>query len=224
MKKLAVIFGLLLTPLAVFAGMDNVYVLNPVRISTTANAVSISASTIGVTDAGGSLTVDNAGTFAVQAAQSGSWAITGSTVGVTDSGGSITVDFSSATAKAEVFASINSSVLYSSNTYAMIAKFAAIAGATAGQNVIVSTVTARKIRVIRYGLVCGAATNVYWTSGSGTVIYGGSTNKMNFAANGGISEPYCPVGIMETASDASLELNMSSTGPCSGGVTYVEVP
>ena len=52
------------------------------------------ANPIPVSDAGGSLTVDNAGTFAVQAAQSGTWTVTGSggTFPVTDSGGSLTVD------------------------------------------------------------------------------------------------------------------------------------
>ena len=174
---------------------------------------------VGINDSGNSITVDGT----VAATQSGGWSITSSTVGVTDAGGSLTVDMASATAKAEVFASINSSVLMSSNTQAMVVKFAEIAAATNGTNVIVSTATGR-IRVIRYGMVCGAATNVYWTSGGDDVIYGGSTSKMNFAANGGISEPYCPVGIMQTEPAESLELNMSSTGPCSGGITYVEVP
>jgi len=47
-----------------------------------------------VTDNAGSLTVDNGGTFAVQAAQSGTWTVTGTggTFPVTDSGGSLTVD------------------------------------------------------------------------------------------------------------------------------------
>jgi hypothetical protein len=46
-----------------------------------------------ISDAGGSLTVDNAGTFAVQATQSGAWGVTVSgSVAVTDNAGSLTVD------------------------------------------------------------------------------------------------------------------------------------
>ena len=51
------------------------------------SAVSNSAP-LPVSDAGGALTVDNGGTFAVQAAQSGTW----DEVGINDSGNSITVD------------------------------------------------------------------------------------------------------------------------------------
>lgn len=52
------------------------------------------STTVPVSDGAGSLTVDNAGTFAVQAAQSGTWTVTGTggTFPVTDSGGSLTVD------------------------------------------------------------------------------------------------------------------------------------
>lgn len=52
------------------------------------------STTVPVSDGAGSLTVDNAGTFAVQAAQSGTWTVTGAggTFPVTDSAGSLTVD------------------------------------------------------------------------------------------------------------------------------------
>lgn len=43
--------------------------------------VQVIGSTVGITDAGGSITVDNGGTFAVQAAQSGAYTVTNSTVG-----------------------------------------------------------------------------------------------------------------------------------------------
>lgn len=59
--------------------------------------VTIASDTTGVvaiTDNSGSITVDNGGTFAVQAAQSGTWTVTGAggTFPVTDSAGSLTVD------------------------------------------------------------------------------------------------------------------------------------
>lgn len=52
------------------------------------------STTVPVSDGSGSLTVDNGGTFAVQAAQSGTWTVTGTggTFPVTDSSGSLTVD------------------------------------------------------------------------------------------------------------------------------------
>ena len=61
--------------------------------------------TVAVTDNAGSLTVDNGGTFAVQAAQSGTWTVTGTggTFPVTDSGGSLTVD-GTVTANATAYA------------------------------------------------------------------------------------------------------------------------
>jgi hypothetical protein len=75
--------------------------------SMTPLAVSDNGSTLSIDDGGGTITVDgtvafsnttiavtNAGTFAVQAAQSGTWTVTGTggTFPVTDSGGSLTVD------------------------------------------------------------------------------------------------------------------------------------
>jgi hypothetical protein len=75
--------------------------------SMTPLAVSDNGSTLSIDDGGGAITVDgtvafsnttiavtNAGTFAVQAAQSGTWTVTGTggTFPVTDSGGSLTVD------------------------------------------------------------------------------------------------------------------------------------
>ena len=67
----------------------------------TLRAVS-AAKPLPIGDAGGSLTVDNGGTFAVQAAQSGTWTVTGAggSFPVTDSGGSLTVDNADLTAAA----------------------------------------------------------------------------------------------------------------------------
>jgi hypothetical protein len=62
---------------------------------TNIRALSVNSSgQVGISDGGNSITVDNSGTFAVQAAQAGSWAVTVSSgsVVVSDGGGSITVD------------------------------------------------------------------------------------------------------------------------------------
>ena len=60
----------------------------------TQTVVAAGAGAVPVQDGGNSLTVDNAGAFAVQAAQSGSWTVTGAggSFPVTDSGGALTVD------------------------------------------------------------------------------------------------------------------------------------
>lgn len=103
-------------------------------------------------------------------------------------------------------------------------KFAAIAAATSGANTLVAAVASKKIRVTSLCLVAGAAGNVYFTSAAaGAVIFGGSTNKINLAANGGFILPFSATGWFETVAGELLNLNASSTGPFSGGLTYLEV-
>ena len=102
---------------------------------------------------------------------------------------------------------------------AVTPKFAAIDASTNGDNTIVAAVSGKKIRVLVYSLVCTLATTVRWKSG-------GATNKsgpMAFAANGGISVPYCPVGHLETATTADLVLNLSAGNQVSGHLVYIEV-
>ena len=104
-------------------------------------------------------------------------------------------------------------------------KRAAIAAATSGNNTLLAAVTGKKIRVLSIAIVAGAAGNIYFESAAGgTVIFGGSTNKICLAANGGFVLPHNPAGWFETAAAALLNMNASSTGPFSGGFTYVEVP
>lgn len=123
-----------------------------------------------------------------------------------------------------VSASGETSTVYNGTT-ALTPKFAAIAAATSGDNTLVAAVSGKKIRVLAIAVVFGAATDAYFTSAAaGTVIFGGSTNKMKFAANSGLVLPYNEVGWFENSStNQALVLNMSSTGPASGGLTYVEV-
>lgn len=106
----------------------------------------------------------------------------------------------------------------------LVPKFAAIAAATSGNNTLLAAVTSKKIRVLSLFLVAGAAGNIYFTSATGgTVIFGGSTNKIQLAANGGFVLPFSPVGWFETVAGELLAMNASSTGPFSGGFCYVEV-
>lgn len=107
---------------------------------------------------------------------------------------------------------------------ALTPKFAAIAAATSGANTLVAAVSTKKIRVLALFVLAGAAGNIYFTSAAaGAVIFGGSTNKINLAANGGFVLPFSEVGWCETVAGELLNMNASSTGPFSGGVVYVEI-
>lgn len=104
-------------------------------------------------------------------------------------------------------------------------KFAAIAGATNGDNTLVAGVATKKLRVLAMVVVSGAAGNLYFTSGAGgSVIFGGSANKIVLAAASALfALQFCPVGWFETLAGQALVMNASSTGPWSGGVVYAEV-
>lgn len=106
---------------------------------------------------------------------------------------------------------------------ALTPKFVAIAAATSGDNTILSAVSGKKIRVLAMNFVLAAATNVYVKDGAGTVLWAGSTNTANFAANGGIVLPFCPVGWFETAAAQALVINLSAANKCGGSIVYVEV-
>jgi hypothetical protein len=127
-------------------------------------------------------------------------------------------------AQDELVAYAATDLIYNANT-ALTPKFAAIAAATSGDNTLVAAVSGKKIRVLALAIIAGAAGNIYFTSAAGgTVIFGGSTNKIQLAANGGFVLPFNPVGWMENSStNQLLNMNASSTGPFSGGLVYVEV-
>lgn len=112
-----------------------------------------------------------------------------------------------------------------SNTTALTPKFAAIAAASSGDNTLLAAVASKKIRVLALMGVAAGAVSLYFTSGAGgTVIFGGSTNKIALAANGGFVLPFNPLGWFENSStNQALVLNLSSAVAFSGGFVYVEV-
>lgn len=97
-------------------------------------------------------------------------------------------------------------------------KFAVISASASGDNTVVSAVTGKKIRVLHYSLVCAAAVTLTWKSGT-TAISGG----MAFGTNNGISTPYSPQGLFETASGQALVLSLSTDASVGGHLTYIEV-
>lgn len=113
----------------------------------------------------------------------------------------------------------STSVIYDGTT-ALTPKFAVINAATSGNNTLVAAVTAKKIRVVQFSLVLGAATTVRFESGAdGTAL----TGLMEFAANSGISPGYCPIGFFETAANTLLNLELSAANNADGWLVYVEV-
>lgn len=100
-------------------------------------------------------------------------------------------------------------------------KFQKIVASTTGLTTIVAAVASRKIRVVRWSLVCSAAVNVKWQSQVGPTDL---TGLHYFAVNGGISEPYCKVGHFETIAGEALSINLSGNVPVGGSLTYIEVP
>lgn len=110
-------------------------------------------------------------------------------------------------------------------TTALTPKFAAIAAASSGDNTLVAAVVGKQIRVLQLFILVAGAVNVYFTSGAGgTVIFGGSTNKINLAANGGFVLPFSPVGWFQNSSaNQALVMNLSGAVVVSGGLVYVEV-
>jgi len=102
-------------------------------------------------------------------------------------------------------------------------KRAAIAAASSGNNTLVAAVAGKKIRVVSIAFIAAGAVSLYFDSASG-VIFGGSTNKMAFAANGGICLPHNQHGWFQTSAvNEDLRVNLSGAVAISGGLTYIEV-
>ena len=156
----------------------------------------------------------------------------GGTLSIDDGAGSITVDGSVTVASQPARAATTDTITaklatdaIQNGTTALTPKFAAIAAAGAGDNSLVAAVVGKKIRVLNLFLLAAGAVNVYFTSAAGgTVIFGGSTNKITLAANGGFVLPFSPVGWFEnSAVNQALVLNLSGAVAVSGGLVYVEV-
>lgn len=101
----------------------------------------------------------------------------------------------------------------------------AVAATTSGDNVLVTNSNGGlSIRVYALALIATTATNLYFTSdGAGTVIFGGSTNKIGIAANGGFVLPYNPLGWFQTAANHDIVMNLDGTDIVAGGIVTAEV-
>ena len=101
----------------------------------------------------------------------------------------------------------------------------AVAATTSGDNVIVTNSNAGlSLRVYSLALIATTATSLYFTSDAGgTVIFGGSTNKIGLAANGGFVLPHNPLGWFQTAANHDIVMNLDGTDIVSGGIVTAEV-
>ena len=181
--------------------------------------VSIAAA-VAVTDNSGSLTVDNNGTFAVQAAQSGTW-----TVGLSSGTNNIgDVDVLTQPARAATTDTITAKLAtdaIQNGTTALTPKYAKISASSSGNNTVVAAVTSKKIRVLGWNLVGNGAVNAKWQDGAGGTDLTGLYYVA--AAGGGICVPFNPVGWFETSSNTLLNLNLSGAVAVGGSLCYVEV-
>lgn len=151
---------------------------------------------LSVDDNGGSLTVDNGGTFATQATLQAGTNLIG-----------------------KVANSPDTTTIYDGTT-AATPKFAIIDHAVSGDNTIVAAVASKKIRVLSGLLIASAAVTVRFESGaSGTAL----TGQMQLAANAGFQIPYCAVGNFQTATNTLLNLELSGATSVDGWIVYVEV-
>ncbi len=96
--------------------------------------------------------------------------------------------------------------------------FVSLDVSAAGDNTIVAAQVANKIRVVAVVLVVTAANTVQWKSGAVTL-----SGPMAFGANGGYSHPSPTIGMLETAVNTALILNLLAATQVSGHLTYVLV-
>lgn len=107
-------------------------------------------------------------------------------------------------------------------TTAITVQYAAFGFATSGPQVIISSAANARIRVLAWNLVTKSTNTVTWFSDStaGTTLAG----PYDFAANGGISVGYSPVGWFQTSAGAGVDLVLKSEVASSvgGNVVYIQ--
>lgn len=114
-------------------------------------------------------------------------------------------------------------VIYDGTT-ALTPKFAKIGVNTAGAEIIIAAVAAKRIRVLNLVIVTEGAAGVYFTDGGGgNNLIGDATNPMKFGANGGVALQYSPVGWCQTSASSAFTIVPDTATSIAGTVTYIEV-
>jgi hypothetical protein len=115
-----------------------------------------------------------------------------------------------------VIAAPSTSAIYNGST-AVTPVFAAISGASSGDNTLVSADATKKIRVFALSVVAAGAVTVRFESAAGGTAL---TGVMSFAANGGYVLPFNPAGWFETAANQLLNMELGGAVQVSGQLTY----
>lgn len=197
--------------------------LTPVS-TVTANAGTGNFTVVQSTAASLNATVVGTGTFAVQAAQSGTWNVgtvtTVTTVSTVTAVTAITNALPAGTnLLGQISASAETATIYSGTT-ALTPKFAAITASASGATTIVAAVGGKRIRVIRWSLSSNGSVNIKWQSHVTPTDLTGLHYLTQYASAGGA---YCPQGIFQTVSGEALDINLSGAIAVGGELTYVEV-
>ena len=95
--------------------------------------------------------------------------------------------------------------------------FAAISGATSGDNEIVAAVASRKIRVVGFFVVAVTAVTVAFESSAGGAAL---TGDMSLGATGVLSA-HNPLGLFETVAGENLNMELGGAVQVSGAIAYV---
>ena len=93
-----------------------------------------------------------------------------------------------------------------------------INASAAGDSTVLAAVAGKQIVVLKYSVLCtGGANTITWKSSGGTAL----TGPMGYVAQGGISETYCPVGIINTLTGEGLLINLSAATQVGGCLSYI---
>ena len=180
--------------------------------------------TISIDDAGSSITVDGTVSISgtVGCTQSGSWSVAIDSPLPAGTNNIGDVDVLTQPARQRTTDHVGAADMTDaimSGTTALTPKFATIAVSASGDNTVVAAVPGKKVRVLKYAMVAAAAVTAKWKDGASTDASG----PMALAANGGLSDGYCPVGLFETSPGNALVLNLSAAVSVAGHITYVEI-
>lgn len=185
-------------------------------VTTITNPVTVQQSTASSLNA----TVVGTGTFAVQAAQSGTWNV--GTVTTVSTVSAVTAISNALPAGTNLLGSMSVADqvanLYNGTT-AVTPAYAVISTSSSGATSVVSGSAGKKIYVLRWSISANGNTNVNLQSHTTTSLATGLRYLTQYATAGGA---YCPAGIMATASGEGLDVNNSAAVAIAGEVTYVQ--
>jgi hypothetical protein len=99
-------------------------------------------------------------------------------------------------------------------------KYAAISGATSGNNTLVAAVSGKKIRVLSLYLNTVSAVTVRFEDGAGGTALSG---VMSLPDTGGMVLPHNEGGWFETTAGTLLNMELGGALQTSGGLAYIEV-